>query len=66
MAVQTPTHIHFLRHGGDHLADLSMAILAIQTGSNVWTMTEENKVRQNSHRNPGYGLVILNITCQFA
>ena len=66
MAVQTPTHIHLLRHGSDHLADLSMAILTINTGCDVRTMAEVNKVWQNSHRHPGNGLVFLNITCQYA
>lgn len=65
MTVQTPTHIHFLRHGGGHLADLSMAIFAVETGCNVWTVAEINKVRQDCHRHPCYGFVIFDITCQF-
>jgi hypothetical protein len=66
MAVQTPTHVHCLRHGGDHLADLSVAILTIDTGCNMGTVAEGNKIWQNSHRHPGNGLVFLYITCQYA
>lgn len=64
MAVQTPTHIHCLRYGCGHLADLSMAILAINTGIDMGTVTEGYKIRQNCHWHPFYGFVILYITCQ--
>jgi hypothetical protein len=64
MTVQTPTHVHCLRHGGDHLADLSVAILTINTGGNMGTVAEGYKIRQKCNRHPGYGLVVFGITCQ--
>lgn len=65
VTVQTPTHIHFLRLGDGHLADLSMAILAVETVCNVWTVAEVDKVRQYRYRYPQNGFVIFDIRCHF-
>jgi hypothetical protein len=64
MTIQAPAHIHFLRRGNGHLADLSMAIFAIDTGCNMWTVAEVDKIRQDGHRHPYYGLGIINIISQ--
>ena len=66
VAVQTPTHIHFLRHCDGHLAKLPVAMLATESGCNMGTVAEVDKIRQECHRHPCYGLVILNITCEFS
>ena len=65
MTVQTPTHTHFLRDGDGHLANLSMAILAVEAGSYVRTVVEEYKVRLYRHRYPQNGFIIFDITRQF-
>jgi hypothetical protein len=65
VTVQTPTHIHFLRHGDGHLADFCMAILAVETGCYVWTVAEVDKVRQYRYRYPQNGFFIFDIGCQF-
>ncbi|HEX7619738.1 MAG TPA: hypothetical protein VF359_00900 [Anaerolineales bacterium] len=64
VTAQTPTHIHFLRLCNRHLANLSMAILTVETGCNVRTMAVIDKVRQNRYRYPFNGFVILNVLSQ--
>jgi hypothetical protein len=46
VTAQTPTHIHFLRLGEGHLADLRMAIFAVEAGCNVRAVAVVDKVRQ--------------------
>ena len=53
MALQTPAHVHpVLRHSYGHLADLSVAGLAVQSGSDVWAVHELNKIRHNGNWYP--------------
>ena len=65
VTIQAPAHIHFLRCGNGHLADFAMAILAVDPGCNMWAVAEENKIRQDCHRNPDDGCGIFYKTCQF-
>jgi hypothetical protein len=59
VAVQTPTHIHFLRLGYRLLSNFSMAVLAIETSSNMRAMAVINEIWQNEYGNPGNCLVII-------
>lgn len=65
MTAYTPTHIHELRLGNGHLADLAVAILAIQAGGNMRPVAVVDKVRQNRNRHPWDGCVIFEIHGQF-
>ena len=58
VAVQAPTHIHFLRNRDGHLAKLPVAMLATESGGNMWTVAEIDKIRQDEHRYPANGLVL--------
>lgn len=61
VTVETPAHVHLLGDGHSHLADLAVALFAVQSGGNMRTVTEINEVWQNGNRHPGDGLVSLDV-----
>lgn len=65
MACQAPTHIHFLWLGNGHLAELAVAVFTVQPRGNVGAVAEIDKVRQDGHRDPLDGLVLLHVGSQF-
>ena len=65
VAVETPAHIHYLGiliNG--QLADVPVAVFAVQSRGNVRAMHEVHKVRHLSHRHPVNGPVVLHVVCQ--
>jgi hypothetical protein len=52
VTTQAPAHVHFLGFSHRHLADFRMAILAVETGCNMRTMTVINKIGEQRHRYP--------------
>ena len=65
VTAQTPTHIHFLRLSNRHLPDLSVTVLAVETGCNMRTMAVVDKIREKRHRYPRNGFVAINVRRQF-
>ena len=65
VAVQAPAHVHFLRHGNRHLADLPMAFFTVQTGGDVRAVYKVNEIGQDGDRHPRDWLTALNVTGQF-
>ena len=64
VTAETPAHVHLLGDGDRHLADLAVALFAVQSGGDVRTVAEINKVRQDGNRHPCDGLVLLDVTDQ--
>lgn len=56
VAIEAPTHIHFrCLPGYIHLADITVASLAIQTSAKVWLVAEKYKIRLAINLDPRDG-----------
>ena len=65
MAVDAPTHIDGLFNGGNCLcAHIAMTIFTVQSGGDVGTMIEMNKIRHLVNRNPIDRFLCFNVTAQ--
>ena len=65
VAVQAPAHIHFLRYGNRHLADLPMAFFTVQTGRDVRAVHKVDEIGQDGDRHPLDWLTALHVGGQF-
>ena len=61
VTVQAPAHVHLVRDGIRHRADLAVALFAMQAGSDMGAVAEVNEIRQDGDRHPGDRFALFHI-----